>query len=72
MDLIVLDNLSHSTKGRVDFANQQKSIDISRLVGPTTPGCHLEFLLNVFRFGLFRFRSPLLTESSFLSFPVGT
>ena len=27
---------------------------------------------EVFRFGLFRFRSPLLKESSFLSFPVGT
>ncbi len=25
-----------------------------------------------FRFGLFRFRSPLLTESIFLSLPLGT
>ena len=32
--------------------------------GPTTPGCYP-------RFGLFRVRSPLLTESRFLSLPPG-
>src|SRR3989304_517507 len=34
--------------------------------GPTTPQGRPP------RFGLFRFRSPLLTKSIFLSFPVGT
>ena len=33
--------------------------------GPTTPGCYP-------RFGLLRVRSPLLTESRFLSPPTGT
>ena len=39
----------------------------STVAGPTTPEtpkCH--------GFGLFRFRSPLLSESRFLSFPPGT
>jgi hypothetical protein len=43
-----------------------------RLVGPTTP--HLQRLPAVtqVRFGLIRFRSPLLTESRLFSFPAGT
>jgi hypothetical protein len=43
-----------------------------RLVGPTTP--HLQRLPAVtqVRFGLFRFRSPLLTESRLFSSPAGT
>src|SRR3990172_5555960 len=38
----------------------------SHVRGPTTPQRKPP------RFGLFRFRSPLLTKSIFLSFPVGT
>src|SRR6185503_15312661 len=38
----------------------------SHVRGPTTPQ------RKPTRFGLFRFRSPLLTKSIFLSFPVGT
>ena len=38
----------------------------SHVRGPTTPQ------RKPSRFGLFRFRSPLLTESIFLSFPPGT
>ena len=40
--------------------------------GPTTP--HVQRLLAIthIRFGLFRVRSPLLTESRLFSFPVGT
>ena len=40
--------------------------------GPTTP--HLQRLsaITQMRFGLFRFRSPLLTESLLFSLPVGT
>jgi hypothetical protein len=43
-----------------------------RLDGPTTP--HTQRLPAITRmwFGLFRFRSPLLTESRLLSLPVGT
>ena len=48
-----------------DSANSQ--IGNSTIADPTTPEtpkCH--------GFGLFRFRSPLLSESRFLSFPPGT
>ena len=48
-----------------DSTNDQ--IGNSTVAGPTTPEtpkCH--------GFGLFRFRSPLLSESRFLSFPSGT
>ena len=43
-----------------------------RLSGPSTP--HTQRLIAITRmwFGLFRFRSPLLTESRLLSLPVGT
>ena len=43
-----------------------------RLSGPSTP--HTQRLTAITRiwFGLFRFRSPLLTESRLLSLPVGT
>ena len=39
----------------------------STVAGPTTPETP-----KCYGFGLFRFRSPLLTESRFLSFPSGT
>src|SRR5690606_29622310 len=44
----------------------------SRNEGPTTP--HLQRLTAItqVRFGLIRFRSPLLTESQLFSLPVGT
>jgi hypothetical protein len=44
----------------------------TQLSGPTTP--HTQRLPAITRmwFGLFRFRSPLLTESRLLSLPVGT
>src|SRR5689334_17252395 len=53
--------LSHSSPAR---QNQQN--------GPTTP--HMQHLpaITHARFGLLRFRSPLLTESRLLSLPVGT
>ena len=48
------------------------SIRQNQLSGPTTP--HTQRLPAITRmwFGLFRFRSPLLTESRLLSLPVGT
>ena len=39
----------------------------STVAGPTTPEAQ-----KCYGFGLFRFRSPLLSESRFLSFPPGT
>ena len=39
---------------------------------PTTPNMQLLPDITHTRFGLFRFRSPLLTESRLLSLPVGT
>ena len=39
----------------------------STVAGPTTPAAP-----KCYGFGLFRFRSPLLSESRFLSFPGGT
>ena len=41
-------------------------------MGPTTPGLQRLVAITQSRFGLFRFRSPLLTESRLLSLPVGT
>ena len=43
-----------------------------RLSGPTTPYAQRLTAVTRMRFGLFRFRSPLLTESRLLSLPVGT
>ena len=40
--------------------------------GPTTPTMQRLPAITHDRFGLFRFRSPLLTESRLLSLPVGT
>ena len=40
--------------------------------GPTTPYQQRLTAVTLIRFGLFRFRSPLLTESRLLSLPVGT
>ena len=40
--------------------------------GPTTPTMQRLPAITHDRFGLFRFRSPLLTESRLFSFPVGT
>jgi hypothetical protein len=48
-----------------DSANSQ--IGNSTVAGPTTPEAP-----KCYGFGLFRFRSPLLSESRFLSFPPGT
>ena len=48
-----------------DSANTQ--IGNSTVAGPTTPEAP-----KCYGFGLFRFRSPLLSESRFLSFPSGT
>ncbi len=42
------------------------------LTGPTTPCTQRLPAITRTRFGLFRFRSPLLTESRLLSLPVGT
>ena len=43
-----------------------------RLVVPTTPNWQRLPAITPVRFGLFRFRSPLLTESLLFSLPVGT
>ncbi len=43
-----------------------------RLNGPSTPRTQRLTAVTRARFGLFRFRSPLLTESRLLSLPVGT
>jgi hypothetical protein len=43
-----------------------------RLVGPTTPHTQRLPAITRVRFGLFRVRSPLLTESLLFSLPVGT
>ena len=43
-----------------------------RLNGPTTPNTQRLPAITRARFSLFRFRSPLLTESRLLSLPVGT
>src|SRR6201746_2912862 len=40
--------------------------------GPTTPNAQRLPAITRVRFSLFRFRSPLLTESRLLSLPVGT
>ena len=40
--------------------------------GPTTPQLQRLSAITHIRFGLFRFRSPLLTESRLFSVPVGT
>ena len=44
----------------------------SSLKSPTTPTMQRLPAITHDRFGLFRFRSPLLTESRLLSLPVGT
>ena len=44
----------------------------SRPRGPTTPNMQRLTAITHARFSLFRFRSPLLTESRLLSLPVGT
>jgi hypothetical protein len=43
-----------------------------RLNGPTTPNAQRLPAITRARFGLIRFRSPLLTESRLFSLPVGT
>ena len=43
-----------------------------RLICPTTPTLQRLVAITQYRFSLFRFRSPLLTESRLLSLPVGT
>ena len=56
-----------------DFTTPQPRPVNSRITpGPTTPRMqHLSALTHT-RFGLLRFRSPLLTESQLFSFPTGT
>src|SRR6478609_6194660 len=44
----------------------------SQLKSPTTPNMQRLTAITHARFSLFRFRSPLLTESRLLSLPVGT
>ena len=44
----------------------------TQLNGPTTPNTQRLPAITRMWFGLFRFRSPLLTESRLLSLPVGT
>ncbi len=44
----------------------------TRLNGPTTPNAQRLPAITRARFGLFRFRSPLLTESRLFSLPAGT
>lgn len=48
------------------FPRRSANLNSSHVKGPTTPQGKPP------RFGLFRLRSPLLTESIFLSFPLGT
>ena len=59
----------YSTSHRFFDFVVDRQIDLS---GPTTP--HLQRLpaITQMRFGLFRFRSPLLSESLLFSLPVGT
>lgn len=52
---------------RITFAARQNSTE-----SPTTPNTQLLPDITRTRFSLFRFRSPLLTESRLLSLPVGT
>lgn len=42
------------------------------MLSPTTPDGERAYAFTTIRFGLFPFRSPLLGESNFLSFPRGT
>ena len=59
------------------FRLQQRFVDSlstrqDRLDGPTTPYAQRLPAITHVRFSLFRFRSPLLTESRLFSLPVGT
>ena len=55
----------------VDFLLPCRGTSLDRC-GPTTPILQRLAAITQYRFGLFRFRSPLLTESRLLSLPVGT
>ena len=52
--------------------SDSSSIRQNRLGDPTTPQRQRLASITPLWFGLFRFRSPLLTESRLLSLPVGT
>lgn len=52
---------------RITFTTRQNDME-----SPTTPNTQLLPDITRTRFSLFRFRSPLLTESRLLSLPVGT
>jgi hypothetical protein len=52
---------------RITFTTRQSDME-----SPTTPNTQLLPDITRTRFSLFRFRSPLLTESRLLSLPVGT
>jgi hypothetical protein len=58
-----------STSATVSYSLPDQQL---RLNGPTTPRRQRLPALTPTRFGLFRFRSPLLTESLLFSLPVGT
>ena len=57
----------HALWGSFPRASAINQIGNSTFAGPTTPE-----VPKYYGFGLFRFRSPLLSESRFLSFPSGT
>ena len=62
--------LSHGLRLTPRFCNSLSDRQI-RLSGPTTPATQRLPAITRDRFSLFRFRSPLLTESRLLSLPVG-
>ena len=72
--------LSHSSARSFQTASASQRIGNSTVAGPTTPSParsarRASFLRRTpcsAGFGLFRFRSPLLSESRLLSFPPGT
>ncbi len=59
----------HSTTPTISYSLPGRQ---TRLNDPTTPTTQRLPAITRDRFGLFRFRSPLLTESRLLSLPVGT
>ena len=59
----------HSTNTRLSYSLVARQNDLN---GPTTPNAQRLPAITRARFSLFRFRSPLLTESRLLSLPVGT
>jgi hypothetical protein len=58
-----------STSSTISYSPPDRQIQLN---GPTTPGMQRLPAITHDRFSLFRFRSPLLTESRLFSLPVGT